>query len=153
VLKTEGALRDWSYARIPWLAAAVFAVLGLAFISAVTVDTAALAQGNARLRNWGIVFPIVGIAALVGVVASARARVDIAPFAFTALFFLASYLALGVMMWPFMVPYAITVANAAAPDASLQFLFYGGVVVLPVIAFYTIGIYWVFRGKTSRGYS
>jgi cytochrome bd-type quinol oxidase subunit 2 len=26
------------------------------------------------------------------------------------------------MMWPFMVPYAITVANAAAPDASLTFL-------------------------------
>src|SRR5271169_3204939 len=35
VLKSEGALRDWSYARIPWLAAAVFAVLGLAFIAAV----------------------------------------------------------------------------------------------------------------------
>ena len=26
-------------------------------------------------------------------------------------------------------------------------LFYGGVVVLPVIAIYTIGVYWVFRGK------
>ena len=32
VFKTEGALRDWAYARIPWLVAAVFAVLGLAFI-------------------------------------------------------------------------------------------------------------------------
>ena len=28
VLKTEGTLRDWAYARIPWLVAAVFAVLG-----------------------------------------------------------------------------------------------------------------------------
>ena len=28
--KTEGALRDWAYARIPWLVAGVFAVLGLA---------------------------------------------------------------------------------------------------------------------------
>jgi len=43
-------------------------------------------------------------------------------------------------------------APAAAPEASLQFLFYGGVVVLPVIAAYTIGVYWVFRGKVRKGY-
>jgi hypothetical protein len=30
-------------------------------------------------------------------------------------------------------------------------LFYGGVIVLPVIAAYTLGVYWVFRGKTQRG--
>ena len=36
VLKTEGALRDWAYARIPWLVGAVFVVLGLAFIIALT---------------------------------------------------------------------------------------------------------------------
>jgi cytochrome d ubiquinol oxidase subunit II len=49
-----------------------------------------------------------------------------------------------------MIPYALTVADAAAPDASLEFLFYGGVVVLPVIAVYTIGVYWVFRGKVRK---
>jgi hypothetical protein len=46
-----------------------------------------------------------------------------------------------------MIPYSITVGSAAAPDASLRFLFYGGIAVLPVIAIYTIGVYWVFRGK------
>ena len=35
VFKTEGGLRDWAYARIPWLVAGVFAVLALAFIIAV----------------------------------------------------------------------------------------------------------------------
>jgi hypothetical protein len=44
----------------------------------------------------------------------------------------------------------VTVASAAAPDASLRSLFYGGVVVLPVIAAYTIGVYWVFRGKIGK---
>jgi cytochrome d ubiquinol oxidase subunit II len=151
VLKSEGVLRAWAYARIPWLAAAVSTVLGLAFIVAVTVDAAALSQGISRLQGWGFVFPIAGVAALLGVFAGARARHDLAPFAFTSLFFVASYLTLGVMMWPYMVPYTITVANAAAPNASLQFLFYGGVAVLPVIALYTIGIYWIFRGKTGRG--
>jgi cytochrome bd ubiquinol oxidase subunit II len=74
------------------------------------------------------------------------------PFAMTALFFLASFLTLGVMFWPYMIPYSLTVAGTAAPDASLRFLFYGGVVVLPVIVAYTIGVYWVFRGKADRGY-
>ena len=83
---------------------------------------------------------------------AARARRDCLPFAFTVLFFLCAFLTLGVMFWPYMVPYPITVANAAAPDVSLSFLFYGGVVVLPVIAIYTVGVYWVFRGKVHDGY-
>jgi len=32
----------------------------------------------------------------------------------------------------------------------LRFLFYGGIAVLPVIAAYTIGVYWVFRGKVRE---
>src|SRR5205823_265083 len=83
---------------------------------------------------------------LAGIVTGARRKHDLLPFAMTVVFFLASFLTLGVMFWPYMIPYSITVASAAAPQASLQFLFYGGVVVLPVIAVYTIGVYWIFRG-------
>ena len=70
----------------------------------------------------------------------------------TVLFFVAAFLSLAVMFWPYLIPYSVTLASAAAPDASLRFLFYGAVVVLPVIAAYTIGVYWVFRGKVDRGY-
>ena len=50
-----------------------------------------------------------------------------------------------------MIPYSITVANAAAPEASLSFLFWGaGLFVLPVIAIYTIAVYWLFRGKMRK---
>jgi cytochrome d ubiquinol oxidase subunit II len=152
VLKSEGTLRDWAYARIPWLAVAVLVVLGLAFTIAVTVDAGAIGQSNLQARSWGLVFPIAGVAALLGVIGSARARRDRLPFALTISFFLAAYLTLGVMAWPYMIPYSVTVANAAAPDASLKFFLFGGVVVLPVIVAYTIGVYWVFRGKTQRGY-
>ncbi len=44
----------------------------------------------------------------------------------TVAFFLTAFLTLGVMIWPYMIPYALTVADAAAPDASLRFFFYGG---------------------------
>ena len=65
-------------------------------------------------------------------------------------FFCTAFLTLAVMFWPHLIPYSITVADAASPDVSLRFFFYGGVVVLPVIAAYTIGVYWVFRGKIKH---
>jgi cytochrome bd ubiquinol oxidase subunit II len=74
------------------------------------------------------------------------------PFPLTVLFFLASYITLAVMFWPYMVPYAITVGDAAAPDASLRFIFYGGIIVLPVILIYSTGVYYIFRGKDRKGY-
>jgi cytochrome d ubiquinol oxidase subunit II len=152
VFKSDGALRDWAYARIGWLVGIVFVIIALAFAIALGVDTGAVAQGHLADRAWGWSLPVLGVAALLAVVWAARARRDALPFVFTAGFFLAAFLTLGVMFWPYMVPYAITVGNAAAPEASLRFLFYGGVVVLPVIAVYTIGVYWVFRGKVHGGY-
>src|SRR4051794_11063017 len=119
--KTEGALRDWAYARIPWLVAGVFMVLGLAFIVPLTVDAGAVAQSTLRLHSWGLVFPIFGAAALLGVLAGVRTRRDGVPFAMAVAFFFAAFLTLGAMIWPYMIPYALTVADAAAPDASLRF--------------------------------
>lgn len=148
VLKNEGELRDWAYRRIPWLATGVLAVLCLAF--AVTLDQRVITQSHWGDRAWGVVFPVIGVLALVGVVIGAWIRRDGLPFVHTLLFFLAAFLSLGVMFWPYMIPYSVTVANAAAPDASLGFLFYGGAVVLPIIVVYTIGVYWVFRGKVGE---
>jgi cytochrome d ubiquinol oxidase subunit II len=127
-------------------------VLGLAFAVALTVDADAIAQSHLKDRPWGWVFVVLAVAALIGVVTGARARRDGVAYALTVVFIAASYLTLGVMFWPYMVPYAVTVASAAAPEESLRFLFYGGVVVLPVIAIYTCGVYWVFRGKVRKGY-
>jgi len=150
VLKSDGELRDWAYARIRVLAISVLVVLFLAF--AVTFDFSVLARTDLQSRQWGLVFPAIGLLAMAGIALGVHGRNDKLPFAMTVLFFIASFLSLGVMFWPYMIPYAITVAQAAAPDESLQFLFYGGVVVLPVIAAYTIGVYWVFRGKVRKGY-
>lgn len=150
VLKSEGELRDWARRRIPWLAGGVLVVLGLAF--ALTFDYSILARSNLQSRPWGLVFPVAGVLALAGVVIGVRKQRDGMPFVLTALFFVAAFLSLGVMFWPYMIPYSITVASAASPEPSLQFLFYGGVVVLPVIAAYTIGVYWVFRGKVRKAY-
>ena len=121
VFRSQGVLRSGRMRGFPgsWRRFAVFVVLGVA----ISVDAGAMAQSNLHDRNWGLVFPVLGVAALIGVVAGARARRDDLPFPLTVLFFVAAYLTLGVMFWPYMVPYSLTVAKAAAPDASLGFVF------------------------------
>jgi len=147
VLKSKGELRDWACRRVPWLAVGVLVVLFLAFT--VTFDYSIFARSNLFSRPWGLAFPLIGLLALVGILVGVRSERDGLPFAMTSLFFVAAFLSLALMFWPYIIPYSLTVASAAAPDASLRFLFYGGVVVLPIIAAYTIGVYWVFRGKVA----
>ena len=50
---------------------------------------------------------------------------------------------------PFMVPWVITIEKAAAPETSLSFLLFGGVIVMPIILIYTCVVYWVIRGKVQ----
>ena len=134
------------------MAAAVLVVLALATVASIAERDRVI--GAVFLgRAWGLIFPAIGLVAMFGIFAGARRRRDAWPFAMTVLFFLASFATLAVLFWPYMIPYSITVGNAAAPEASLSFLFWGaGLFVLPVIAIYTIAVYWLFRGKMRKGY-
>jgi cytochrome bd ubiquinol oxidase subunit II len=69
-----------------------------------------------------------------------------------ALFFL-NFLGLGVSVYPYLVPRAVTIWDAAAPAQSQQFMLIGTAVIFPVIIGYTAWAYWVFRGKVgTHGY-
>jgi cytochrome d ubiquinol oxidase subunit II len=68
--------------------------------------------------------------------------------------FVLSFAGIGISFYPYIVPGALTIAEAAAPDESLGFLLVGAVVLIPIILLYTAYAYWVFRGKIdpSEGY-
>jgi cytochrome d ubiquinol oxidase subunit II len=63
--------------------------------------------------------------------------------------FVLSYVGLLISFFPYIVPSAVTLWQAAAPDKSLRFLLVGAVVLLPMILAYTAYAYWVFRGKVG----
>jgi cytochrome d ubiquinol oxidase subunit II len=152
VMKSEGELREWARERIPWLAIGVLAVLILAF-GAALLQRERIGADLAD-RRWGLVFPGVGLLAMAGVFIGARKRRDGMPFLMTVVFFIAAFLTLAVLFWPYMIPYQVTVADAAASEKALLFLFWGaGVFVLPVIVIYTAVVYWMFRGKAASGIS
>jgi cytochrome bd ubiquinol oxidase subunit II len=63
--------------------------------------------------------------------------------------FVLSFTGLGISFYPYIVPGALTIKEAAAPDDSLAFLLVGAVILIPIILAYTGYAYWVFRGKVD----
>ncbi len=62
---------------------------------------------------------------------------EVRPFFLSMGVFLTGYLGLGISLWPFAVPFAITFRQAAAAPASQSLLLVGTVVLLPVVLGYT----------------
>ena len=80
----------------------------------------------------------------------ARKHIEWLPFAATCAIFVLVFAASLMLHWPFILPHTITLSEAAAPENSLAFLFYGaGLIAIPVTLVYTCTIFWVFRGKIS----
>jgi cytochrome d ubiquinol oxidase subunit II len=76
-----------------------------------------------------------------------------APFLIALGLFALSFAGLGISMFPDIVPGAVTIHDAAAPDRSLEFVLVGAVFIVPLILIYTAWSYWVFRGKVgTHGY-
>jgi hypothetical protein len=58
---------------------------------------------------------------------------------------------LAISFWPYMIPFSITIDDAAAPHASLAFVFWGaGLFVFPLMVIYAAVNYSVFRREEGR---
>ena len=75
------------------------------------------------------------------------------PFLLSLGLFLLAFIGLAISLYPYVVPRAVTIWDAAAPPQSQIFMLAGAVFIIPVILIYTGWAYWVFRGKVgSHGY-
>ncbi|MGI4764177.1 MAG: cytochrome d ubiquinol oxidase subunit II [Janthinobacterium lividum] len=146
VAKSEGGTRDFGYRVMPRLGAALLVFL-------VTAFAVAIARHFQVMDRWVdrpilAIFPIVGIVAGGAMVWAWRNRRDRWLFACASAIFASAFGTLAVSFLPFMVPFTITIEQAASPHSSLTFMFWGaGIIVLPLTLFYTAAVYWIFRGK------
>jgi cytochrome bd-type quinol oxidase subunit 2 len=134
-----------------WLrifAIAILGFLGLAFVAAISLDLRVM---HRWLDTPGLaLFPGVGVVAFGLLFLAIRRRWPLAPFFCGVSIFAAAFATLAVSFYPYMVPYSITIAQAAAPPSSLGFMFWGaGVFVLPLTLIYTLVVYFVFKGKVD----
>ncbi|MBO0749422.1 MAG: cytochrome d ubiquinol oxidase subunit II [Porphyrobacter sp.] len=80
-------------------------------------------------------------------------RWELAPFLLALMLFALGMAGVGVTMWPYVVPGALTIWDAATSARSQWFMLVGFVITIPLILGYTGWAYWVFRGKVGgEGY-
>jgi cytochrome d ubiquinol oxidase subunit II len=146
--KCEGRVREQAFRIIPFLGVGLLAFL-------LVVFGYALADNLRVLRRWFerpylLAFPTIAALAALVLAASVRRRWDGAPFYMVVVIFAAAFATLAISFWPYMIPFTITIDAAAAPHASLAFMFWGaGLFVFPLMLIYTAVSYHVFRGKAK----
>ncbi len=149
VRKCEGDVKNAAYRQIPYLSIGLLLFL-------VTVFSFALAENLQIMNRWVerpylFIFPAIAALAAIVLAVSVQRHRDGLPFYMVVLIFLSAFGTLAISFWPYMIPYVITVEEAAAPHSSLAFMFWGeGVFVFPLMLIYTAISYRVFRGKVSE---
>jgi cytochrome d ubiquinol oxidase subunit II len=149
VLKTAGPLQAWARA---WGRRALIGVcVAILVVSAWTPF--AHEAIRARWFSWpniALLWPIPAVAALIAWAtwrSLRRAGSEWGPFAGAGGLFAMSYAGIGISLWPLVVPYRLTLWQAASDPSTQAFLLVGTLFLLPVILVYTGWSYWVFRGK------
>jgi cytochrome bd ubiquinol oxidase subunit II len=146
VRKCEDDVRETAYRLIPWLSATLLVFLVVVFAYALAEDLRVVHRWLER--PYLFIFPAIAVAAAVVLAASVHYRRDELPFHMVATFFVTAFGTMAISFWPYMIPFSITIEEAAAPHSSLAFMFWGeGLFVFPLMLIYTAISYAVFRGK------
>jgi cytochrome bd ubiquinol oxidase subunit II len=146
VRKCDAELRDLARRQIRVLSVGVLVFLMIVF-------TYALAEHLPIMHRWIdrpylFVFPAIGAVAAIMLAVNILRRNDRWPFYLVSLIFASAFGTLALSFWPYMIPFAITIDDAAAPHSSLAFMFWGaGIFIFPLMLIYTVMSYYVFRGK------
>lgn len=154
IAKTEGEAQEKAF-RL----ARRYGVITLIAIAAVSAATPFLAHDyyTRWLTMPGLLLtaPVPVLVAILGFLfwrALARGA-ESAPFLLTLALFALCFVGLGISMYPYIVPDAVTIWDAASPASSQGFMLIGAGIMLPLILGYTGWAYWVFRGKVgTAGY-
>jgi cytochrome bd ubiquinol oxidase subunit II len=146
--KSTQEIRSLAFRVLPKLLGLVIVFLIVTFVSALKLDLPVM-------RLWGerpilFVFPALGLMATATLLWSVATQRTLVPFLAAVGLFAAAFGTLALSFYPYMIPFSITTAQAAAPAESQSFLFWGaGLVILPLTLVYTLVIYFVFKGRVE----
>jgi cytochrome d ubiquinol oxidase subunit II len=152
MMKTEGVVADRARRQAKVLLIAV-----LAFMALVSVWTPLAFERIASrwfsAPNIYLLWPVPLLTAFTALAAWRwlDERREVLPFLASIVLFLLGYLGLVISTFPYIVPPALTIWQAAAAPASQVFLLLGATFLLPIILGYYVFIYWLFQGKVCEG--
>jgi cytochrome d ubiquinol oxidase subunit II len=157
VFKTQGELFDRARRWTTTLALMVALAMGAVSLATLNVDPRVTERWGLTMTSvdWPVFLrmaPLPLAAALVCFALWRRWKTTphLAPYLLAVALFLIGYIGLAVSLWPYIVPFAMTPADAAAADNALALMLAGALPLLPLILAYTAYVYWVFRAKVGE---
>jgi len=149
IMKTDGELQDWARKTAQYIILFVLIFMGLVSLWVPYLDNDVHMRWFGDLFVWLLPIPVI-TAALFGVLFySLRTKKEYLPFISSLLIFVMGFIGIAISLWPFAVPYQVTIWDAAAANTSLSLMLVGVAIMLPVILAYTAYCYYIFRGKVS----
>ncbi len=155
LIKTSGTIEDKLIMKSKGFALLFF--LSIAVVSLwLPLISEPVAERWFSFPNSAIFFLIPFISAIGAffVMKKLHQEKPVAAYCWTLVLYLMAFIGFAISIYPYIVPRAVTLWEAAGPDNSLWFLLVGTVFLLPIIIIYTAYSYWVFRGKVraDEGY-
>jgi cytochrome d ubiquinol oxidase subunit II len=151
MMKTDGETQAWARKSAGYITVFVAFFMGLVSICMPFL--------NADIKSLWFSFPnffyllpmpLLSLICLILLVWDINQGKEFRPFFLSITLFVLNYIGLGISMWPWIVPFEITIWEAAAAPASQSLLLVGTLVMLPLVLAYTAYCYYIFRGKTSH---
>jgi len=152
VMKTEGHLQR-RMRRLAWpLAFATLGFMGLVSLATPFLEPVYFARWfNLPGSAFSVVMPVLVLGAAWALFTGLNDQREARPFLAALSLFVLGFVGIGISFYPMMVPPAMTIWDAAAPESSLAFALVGALILVPIILVYTGYAYWVFRGKVRPG--
>lgn len=155
IIKTEHKLQIWARKVTKWMLSALVAAMAVVTVSMYFSDIDAL-------EGWfsfpGLLYlapmPIIVLIIFFFLRRDLSTEREYRPFLLTVGLFLMGYIGVCLAVFPYIIPYQMTIYDAAAADTTLSFLLIGAGVMIPIILSYTAFGYYTFKGKinSDNGY-
>ena len=148
ILKTSGALQ-----QLHFRTAKVAAITTLAGALLITLTSPLLSQElRARIFDPAflpafVVLPLAGLSLVALLFRSLERQQEAWPFVYTCLLFILSFLGLGLMLFPSIIPPSISIYEAHTSISTMVFMLTFIGFLIPIMLFYNIYNYFAFQGK------
>lgn len=151
IMKTEGQTQEWARKVAFYVLLYVALFMGLVSLWVPFLSETIFLRWFS-IPNLIYLSPVPLLTAIVFIclyISLVKKR-ETSPFLFSIFLFSFGYLGLVISLWPWIVPYSISLWDAAADPKSLSLMLVGVIIFLPFVLGYTAYCYYVFRGKSEE---
>jgi cytochrome bd ubiquinol oxidase subunit II len=153
-LKTEGDFQN----RVRRATSRLLVVfIGLVLLTGIATVIYAPHLINTYRRIWPLIIPLAAVLAIANIARENRRHNETAAFASSSVGIGLLLASVGIGQYPAVLvsslnsAYSLTVFNSMSSPLTLTVMLIMAVIGMPLVLAYTVGVYWLFRGKVNLG--